>query len=148
MSTLKLKIQEDMKDAMRAKDVPRLGTIRMLLAAIKQREVDERITLTDADVLQIINKMIKQRRESATQFRAGNRPELAEKEESEITQLEQYLPRQLSQPEIEKIVQDTITEVKALSIKDMGVLMNALRPKLQGKADMAIVSAAVKAKLS
>ncbi|EKD91947.1 MAG: hypothetical protein ACD_29C00281G0002 [uncultured bacterium] len=92
--------------------------------------------------------MIKQRRESATQFRAGNRPELAEKEESEITQLEQYLPRQLSQPEIEKIVQDTITEVKALSIKDMGVLMNALRPKLQGKADMAIVSAAVKAKLS
>ena len=148
MSALKLKIQEDMKNAMRAKEAALLGTIRMLLAALKQREVDERIELSDADVLQIINKMIKQRRESATQFRAGNRPELAEKEESEITQLEQYLPQQLSQAEIDKIVQDTITEVKATSIKDMGALMNALRPKLQGKADMAVVSAAVKSRLN
>ncbi len=148
MSALKLQIQEDMKSAMRAKEVARLGTIRMLLAAIKQREVDERIELTDSDVLQIINKMIKQRRESATQFRAGNRPELAEKEESEIAQLEQYLPQQLSQAEIDQIVQNTIIEIKASSIKDMGALMNALRPKLQGKADMAVVSQAVKAKLS
>lgn len=147
MSALKLQIQEDMKSAMRAKEVARLGTIRMLLAALKQREVDERIELSDADVLQIINKMIKQRRESATQFRAGNRPELAEKEESEIAQLEQYLPQQLSQAEIDQIVQDTIAEVKAVSIKDMGTLMNALRPKLQGKADMAVVSLAVKARL-
>ena len=148
MSALKLQIQEHMKDAMRAKEMARLGTIRMLLAAIKQREVDERIELTDSDILQIINKMIKQRRESSTQFRAGNRPELAEKEESEIVQLEQYLPKQLSQAEIDQIVQDAITEVKATSIKDMGALMNALRPKLQGKADMAAVSLAVKVKLA
>ncbi len=148
MSDLKLKIQDDMKEAMRAKDTFRLGTIRMLMAGMKQREVDERITLSDADILQIINKMIKQRRESATQFRDGNRIELAEKEEKEIALLEHYLPKQLSESEVQALVAAAVKEAGATSVKDMGAVMALLRDKTQGKADMAVVSRLVKEKLA
>lgn len=153
MSTLHQKIQDDMKEAMRAKDAFRLSTIRMLLAAIKQREIDarqdgEQVTSSDADILQVIHKMVKQRRESAKQFRDGHRPELAEKEEKEIAQLEQYLPKQFSSAEIETIVKEVMIATGASSIKDMGTVMNALKSKLQGKADMATVSSLVKSKLN
>lgn len=144
---LKTKITEDMKTAMRAKDMARLGTIRMLLAALKQKEVDERVTLTDSDILTILNKMIKQRRESVTQFRDGGRAELAEKEEQEIEQLMQYLPQQLSDAELTAIIQESIQASGAKTIKDMGALMNILRPKVQGRADMAKVSEKIKQSL-
>lgn len=144
---LKLKITEDMKDAMRAKDVLRLSTIRMLLAAIKQKEVDERVTLTDADVFAILNKMIKQRRESVAQFRDAKRLELAEKEEHEIEQLTHYLPKQLSDAEIDKIIQEVIQTTAAKTIKEMGAIMAAVKPKIQGRADMSKVSEKIKSKL-
>lgn len=146
--SLKLQIQNDMKDAMRAKETVRLGAIRMLLAAIKQKEIDDRMTLTNADVLTIINKMIKQRNESEKQFRDANRPELANKEALEITYLEHYLPEQLSESEIKKLIQEAIVSANASSVKDMGAVMNQLRSKVQGRADMGTVSAMVKAKLS
>jgi len=153
VSDLKSKIQYDMKEAMRAKDVVRLSTIRLLLAAIKQREIDTRqdgqsIALTDADILQLINKMIKQRSESAKQFRGGHRPELAEKEEQEIKELETYLPAQLSTAEIEVIIKETIASVGATGIKDMSLVMGALKLKLQSRADMAVISTIVKKTLS
>lgn len=145
--TLKEHITEDMKTAMRAKEALRLGTIRMLLAAIKQREVDERIELTDADVLAIINKMIKQRRESIVQFRAAERAELAEKEEQEIVWLTQYLPEQLSETDIDALIQDAIQSTAAKTIKEMGAVMAIIRPKAQGRADMAKVSEKIKEQL-
>jgi uncharacterized protein YqeY len=144
---LKIQITEDMKSAMRAKDMARLGTIRMLLAALKQKEVDERVTLTDADVLTILNRMIKQRRESATQFRDADRVELAEKEESEIEQLSQYLPQQLSDAELEQMVDDAIKTTAAKTAKEMGAVMAILKPQMQGRADMSKVSAKIKEKL-
>lgn len=144
---LKIQITEDMKSAMRAKDTARLGTIRMLLAALKQKEVDERVTLTDADVLTILNRMIKQRRESATQFRDGARPELAEKEEQEIAQLMQYLPQQLSDTELNQMIEDAIKTTAAKTAKEMGAVMAILKPKTQGRADMSVVSAKIKDKL-
>lgn len=144
---LKLQITEDMKSAMRAKETARLGTIRMLLAAIKQKEVDERVTLTDSDILTILNKMIKQRRESATQFRDAGRIELAEKEEQEITQLMQYLPQQLSDAELDKMIQEAIQTTAAKTIKEMGAIMAIIKPKTQGRADMAKVSEKIKDKL-
>lgn len=147
-SMLKQQITEDMKSAMRAKETERLGTIRMLLAAMKQKEVDERVVLTDADILAIINKMIKQRRESATQFRDAGRIELAEKEEAEITLLSTYLPQQLSNTEIDSMIQEAIESTAAKTIKEMGAVMAILRPKTQGRADMAVVSAKIKDKLS
>lgn len=145
---LKSQIQSDMKDAMKAKEVNRLGTIRMLMAAIKQREIDEKITLSDMDIVAVINKMIKQRKESAKQYQDANRPELAEKEEYEITVLSAYLPQQLEESEINTIIQTAIKETGATSIKDMGTVMNIVRPKVQGRADMGIVSATVKSQLS
>ncbi|MCX7120836.1 MAG: GatB/YqeY domain-containing protein [Gammaproteobacteria bacterium] len=144
---LKETITEDMKSAMRAKETARLGTIRMLLAAIKQREVDERIELTDADVLSIINKMIKQRRESIAQFRAAERVELAEKEEQEIVWLTHYLPEQLSDSDIDALVEEAIQSTAAKTIKEMGAVMAIIRPKAQGRADMAKVSEKIKDKL-
>lgn len=144
---LKNQITEDMKSAMRAKDAVRLSTIRMLLAAIKQKEVDERVTLTDGDVLTILNKMIKQRRESVTQFSAAARPELAEKEEQEITQLMQYLPQQLSDAELDQMVENAIKSAGAMTVKEMGAVMAILKPKTQGRADMSVVSAKIKDKL-
>ena len=145
--TLKDRITDDMKSAMRAKEVARLGTIRLLLSAMKQREVDERIALTDADILAIINKMIKQRRESITQFQAGNRPELAAKENAEIQVLTTYLPQQLSDTEIDVIIDDAIKTSAAKTIKEMGTVMNIIRAKAQGRADMAKVSEKIKDKL-
>ena len=144
---LKVQITEDMKSAMRAKDTVRLGTIRMLLAATKQKEVDERVTLTDADVLAIINKMIKQRRESATQFRDAGRLELAEKEEQEIAQLSAYLPEQLSDNELDKMIQDAIELAAAKTVKEMSAVMAIIKPKAQGRTDMAKVSEKIKDKL-
>ncbi|EKD77122.1 MAG: hypothetical protein ACD_42C00474G0004 [uncultured bacterium] len=144
---LKLRIQEDMKSTMRAKETVRLGTIRMLLAELKQKEVDERVTLTDIDVINILNKMIKQRRESATQFRNGNRIELAEKEEQEIAQLTHYLPQQLSDAELDKMIQEAIQTTAAKTIKEMGAIMAIIKPKTQGRADMTKVSEKIKDKL-
>ena len=146
--TLKDKITEDMKTAMRSKEMERLGTIRLLLSAMKQKEVDERVVLTDADVLAILNKMIKQRRESITQLQAGNRPELAAKEEQEIQVLTAYLPQQLSDQEVNALIDEAITTSGAKTIKDMGAIMNILRPKTQGRTDMAKVSEKIKAKLN
>jgi uncharacterized protein len=137
-----------MKLAMRAKDAARLSTIRLLLAAIKQREVDERIALDDAAVLAVIDKMVKQRRESIAQFEKASRNDLADAEKAEIQVLSGYLPAQLSEAEVEKLVQSTISETGAAGPKDMGKVMAALKPKLAGKADMGKVSALVKAKLS
>ena len=144
MSTIKDKITEDMKTAMRSQDKDRLGVIRLILAALKQREVDERIVLTDEQILQILNKMIKQRRDSISQFEAGNRPDLVQKEMQEVTIIQSYLPAQLSEDEIVEAVKEAIKESGAASAKDMGKVMGALKAKIQGKADMTVVSAKVK----
>jgi uncharacterized protein YqeY len=137
-----------MKAAMRAKEQARLSTIRLLLAAIKQREVDERIELDDAQVLSVIEKMIKQRRESIAQFEKAARNDLADAENAEIQVLSGYLPAQMSEADVEKAIQSTISETGASGTKDMGKVMAALKAKLAGKADMGKVSALVKAKLS
>jgi uncharacterized protein YqeY len=136
-----------MKAAMRAGEKERLGAIRMITAAIKQREVDERITLDDAQVLGVLEKMIKQRKESLVQFQAGNRPDLVEKESGEITLLQGYLPSQLSDVEIDALIGDAIASTGAASIKDMGKVMGIIKGKAQGRADMAAVGAKIKAKL-
>lgn len=145
--TLKDRIQEDMKSAMRAKEHERLGTIRLLLSAMKQKEVDERVTLTDNDILAILNKMVKQRKESITQFENGGRPELAEIEAAEIKILSEYLPQQLSEAEIDALVASAIQSTGATEQKQMGAVMNFIREKAQGRADMALVSAKIKSKL-
>ncbi len=147
MSTIKAKIQEDMKDAMRSQDKERLATIRLIMAAIKQREVDERITLTDDQVLSVLDKMLKQRRESITQYQAGNRPDLVEKENAEIRVIQAYLPAQLSAAEIQSLIETAIQETGAASAKDMGKVMGVLKPKLQGRADVGLVSNQVKERL-
>ena len=147
---LKDRITDDMKDAMRAKAASRLSTIRLLLAAIKQREVDERKTLTDADVVTVIDRMIKQRKDSITQFDAGNRPDLANAERAEITILEAYLPQRMSDAEIDAAVERAIADARAAGASGpalMGKVMAALKPQLSGRADMAQVSAKVKARL-
>ena len=133
---------------MRAKEAARLSTIRLLLAAIKQREVDERIELDDAQVLSVIEKMIKQRRESIAQYEKAARKDLADVEKAEIEVLSGYMPAQMSDADVEKLVQSTISETGASGVKDMGKVMAALKGKLAGKADMGKVSALVKAKLS
>lgn len=146
-ASIKDKIQEDMKTAMRSQDKDRLATIRLILAALKQREVDERIVLSDEQILATLNKMIKQRRDSISQFEAGNRMDLAEKEKMEVGVIQQYLPAQLSEAEVEQTVAAVIQESGATSAKDMGKVMGLLKAKLQGKADMTLVSAKVKEKL-
>ena len=133
---------------MRARDAARLSAIRLLLAAVKQREVDERIELTDADVLSVIEKMLKQRRESIVQFEKAARTDLAEVEKFEVGGLSAYLPQQLGEAEIQKEIQSVIAETGASGIKDMGKVMAALKPRLSGKADMAKVSGLVKGRLS
>ena len=133
---------------MRAKESARLSTIRLLLAAIKQREVDERIELDDAQVLSVIEKMIKQRRESIAQYEKGSRKDLADVEKAEIEVLSGYMPAQMSEADIQKEIQSTISETGASGVKDMGKVMAALKSKLAGKADMGKVSALVKSKLS
>jgi uncharacterized protein YqeY len=136
-----------MKNAMRNQDKERLVTIRLILAAIKQREVDERIELTDEHVLSILDKMVKQRRESIAQFEAGNRPDLVQKEMAEIAVIQHYLPAQLSESEVEAMIDNAIKETHASSMRDMGKVMSILKPKVQGRADVAVVSAKVKEKL-
>lgn len=145
--TIKELILEDMKNAMRSQEKERLGTIRLILAALKQREVDERITLTDDQVLAVLDKMLKQRRESIAQYEAGNRPDLAEIENKEIAVIQKYLPTPLSPAEIDVLVIAAIKESNAESVRDMGKVMNIVKPKIQGRADVAAVSAKIKALL-
>ncbi len=137
-----------MKAAMKSGDKARLGTIRLILAAIKQREVDERIELDDAQVIAVLDKMAKQRRESITQYQAANRDDLAQKEQAELEIILSYLPQPLEDSEIEALVQSAIEESGANSLKEMGKVMALLKPKIQGRADMGQVSAKVKAILS
>jgi uncharacterized protein YqeY len=146
--TLKSRITEDMKNAMRAKDATRLLTIRMLLAAVKQREVDERIELADTDVLTIIDKMIKQRRESITAFESGGRPELAAAERAEIELLQAYMPQQLPEAEIDALIAAAMAAAGTSGMAAMGKVMATLKPQLAGRADMTQVSAKVKARLA
>ncbi len=146
--SLKDRITEDMKVAMRAKDAPRLLTIRSVLAACKQREVDERIVLDDAAVVAIVDKLIKQRKDSITQFTAGQRPDLVEKEAAELAVLETYLPQRLSGDEIAAAVAAIVSEIGASGAADMGKVMAAAKARLAGKADMSLLSAAVKQTLS
>ncbi|HKK13035.1 MAG TPA: GatB/YqeY domain-containing protein [Gammaproteobacteria bacterium] len=145
--SLKADLQEDMKAAMRAGDKPRLGAIRLINAAIKQREVDERITLDDAQVVVVLDKMLKQRRESLEQYRQAGRDDLADKEAYEIEVIQTYLPEPLDEAALETLIADAIAETGASSIKDMGRLMGVLKPKVQGRADMGDVSARIKARL-
>ena len=144
---LKAKISDDMKTAMRAKDAPRLGAIRLLLAAMKQREIDERIELSDTDIVTIIDKMIKQRRDSIAQYEAGKRQDLADAEKFEISVLQGYMPQALSEAEITAAVAEAVQASGAKAMADMGKVMAILKPKLAGRADMGKVSALVKAKL-
>ena len=146
--TLKSRITDDMKSAMRARDTARLSTIRLLLAAMKQKEVDERVELADADVLAIIDKMIKQRRESITQFDAGGRPELAAAERAEIEILQGYMPQRLPEAELDALVDAAIASAGATGMAAMGKVMANLKSQLAGRADMAVVSAKVKARLA
>jgi len=146
--TLKARITEDMKNAMRAKDATRLSTIRMLLAAMKQREVDERIELSDADVVTIIDRMIKQRRESVDLYRQGNREELAAAEEAEIAVITRFLPAQMDDAAAYAAIQSIIAETGASPMKDMGRVMALVKERLAGQADMSKASQAVKARLS
>ena len=146
--SLKDQITEDMKTAMRAKDAPRLLTIRGLLAACKQREVDERIVLDDAAVIAIIDKLVKQRKDSIAQFTAGNRPDLVDKESAELQLLEAYLPQRLSAEAVAAEVASIVAELGAVGPGDMGKVMAAVKMRLAGKADMAAVSAAVKQALA
>lgn len=148
--SLKDTITHDMKAAMKAGDSDKLGTIRMLLAAMKQREVDERIVLTDTDVVAIVEKAIKQRKESIAQFTTGNRPDLVAKEEAELKVLSAYMPAQMSDAEVEAVVKAAVADVAASGVTGnaaMGKVMAIVKPKLAGKADMTMVSAKVKAAL-
>jgi uncharacterized protein YqeY len=145
--TLKERITEDMKTAMRSGEKDRLAVIRMLQAAIKQREVDERITLDDAQVTSVLEKMIKQRKESIVAFQQGARPELVAKENAEIAVLQPYLPAQLSDAELDALIAEAIASTGAASIKDMGKVMGVVKAKAAGKADMGAVGARIKARL-
>ncbi|WP_456444335.1 GatB/YqeY domain-containing protein [Thiolapillus sp.] len=148
MSALKQRISGDMKAAMKGGDKARLGVIRLILAAIKQVEVDERIELDDERVLAILDKMVKQRRDSINQYESAGRTELAEQEKFEIGIIQDYLPQQLSEEEIAALIDEALAATGASSMKDMGKLMGWLKPKLQGRADMGAVSASIKQKLS
>ena len=145
---LKDRITEDMKTALKAADKDRLSTIRLALAAIKQREVDERITLDDAQVLAVLDKMIKQRREAIAQFQSGGRADLVARETAEIGVLQGYLPAQMSEAELDELIAQSIAAAGATSVKDMGKVMALVKPKAQGRADLGAVSARVKQKLS
>ena len=146
--SLKATVTEDMKTAMRAKDAPRLSTIRLLLAAIKQREVDERKDLADADIVTVIEKMIKQRRDSVEQYTKGKRQDLADVEQAEILVLQGYMPKAMSDTEVDAVIAAAVAASGAKGMADMGKLMAVLKPHLAGKADMGKVSALVKAKLA
>jgi uncharacterized protein YqeY len=146
--SLKARVTDDMKTAMRARETVRLGTIRLLLAAIKQKEIDERIELDDAAVSSIVEKLIKQRKDSISQFQAAGRDDLVAVEQAELAVLQAYLPEQLSATEVEAAVTAAIAESGASSAKDMGKVMGLLKPRLAGRADMGQVSALIKARLA
>ncbi|MGD8346846.1 MAG: GatB/YqeY domain-containing protein [Lysobacterales bacterium] len=145
--SLKARIQEDVKNAMRAQERRRLATLRLVSAAIKQKEVDERLELDDSRVLAVLEKMVKQRRESLEQYQKANRSDLADQEQYELDIIQAYLPEPLGEDELARIIAETINELGAGSIRDMGPVMNALRDKVQGRADMKAVSQAVKNQL-
>ena len=146
--TLKEQITEDMKSAMRAKEAERLGTIRLLLAAIKQREVDERITVDDAGIIAILEKLIKQRKDSIEQFQKAGRTDLVDQESKELAILQAYMPAQLSAAEVQSAIQKVIADLGASGPQDMGKVIGALKAQLAGKADMGMVSGLVKAALA
>lgn len=146
--SLKLQITEDMKAAMRAKDSARLGAIRLLQAAIKQREVDERIELSDADVITAIEKMLKQRRDSIAAYESANRTDLADVEKYEVSVLQEYLPQQLTEAEILSILDQVVADTGAAGVKDMGKVMAAIKPLVAGKADMGKISGLIKTRLA
>jgi len=146
--SLKVRISDDMKSAMKAKDTERLAAIRLLMAAIKQKEVDERIELDDAAIVVVIDKMLKQRRDSISQYEAAQRQDLADKEKAEMAVLMAYMPQQLSETEIDELVVKAVADSGASSMQDMGKVMGLLRPQLAGRADMALVSARIKARLT
>jgi len=148
VSALKERINEDVKSAMRAQDKRRLGALRLITAAVKQREVDERITLDDAQVLAVLEKMIKQRRDSIAQYQAGNRPDLVDQENFELQLIQSYLPVQLSEAEIDQVISEVIAATGASNPKDMGKVMGTLKSRLAGQADMSVVSNRVKQRLS
>lgn len=141
-------LKSAMKDAMRAKEKLRLGTIRMALAAVKQKEVDERIELTDADVISLLTKMVKQRKDAAQQYEQANRQDLADTENAEIEILETFLPQPLSEAELNELIQQAMSETQAAGMQDMGKVMGWLKPKVQGRADMGKLSGQIKAKLA
>jgi len=145
--SLKAQISEDMKTAMRAKDSVRLGAIRLLLSAIKQREVDERVELDDSNVIAVIEKMLKQRRDSITAYESANRHDLADIEKFEITVLQTYLPQQLSEDEVKAILEQVVVDTDASGIKDMSKVMAAIKPLVAGRADMGKISGLIKARL-
>jgi uncharacterized protein len=147
LASLKERITDDVKAAMRSGEKERLGVIRMITAAIKQREVDERISLDDAQVLSVLEKMIKQRKESLEAFKSGNRQDLADKEAAEIILLQGYLPSQLSAAELDALINEAVASTGAASIKDMGKVMAIIKSRAQGRADMGAVGAKIKAKL-
>jgi uncharacterized protein YqeY len=146
--SLQARIQEDMKAAMRSGDKGRLGCIRLIMAAVKQREVDERITLDDTQVLGVLEKMGKQRRESIAHFQAGGRPDLVEKENAELAIINAYMPAPLSDAELDALINAAVSETGAASIKDMGKVMALIKSKAQGRADMSAVGTRIKARLS
>ena len=146
--SLKAQISEDMKAAMRAKDSVRLGAIRLLLSAIKQREVDERIELSDADVITAIEKMLKQRRDSIAAYESANRTDLADVEKYEVSVLQEYLPQQLTEAEILIILNQVVADTGAAGVKDMGKVMAAIKPLVAGKADMGKISGLIKTRLA
>jgi uncharacterized protein YqeY len=146
--SLKLQITEDMKTAMRAKDSARLGAIRLLQAAIKQREVDERIELSDADVITAIEKMLKQRRDSIAAYESANRTDLADVEKYEVSVLQEYLPQQLTEAEILSILDQVVADTGAAGVKDMGKVMATIKPLVAGKADMGKISGLIKTRLA
>ncbi|MFT7227530.1 MAG: hypothetical protein ACI8PW_000104 [Methylophilaceae bacterium] len=146
--TLKAQISEDMKSAMRAKESTRLGTIRLLLAAMKQREVDERIELSDIDVISIIEKMLKQRRDSIAAYESAKRVDLADVEKAEVLVLQAYLPKQLTEEEVAALLEKVVADTAAASMKDMGKVMAAIKPLVAGKADMGKISGLIKARLA
>lgn len=146
--SLKAQIQSAMKDAMRAKEKERLGVIRLIMAAIKQREVDERIELDDEQIVLVIDKMIKQRRESISQFDAAGRDDLSAVEKAELEILQTFMPEQLSEDEVNAMIDKAMSETGASSMKDMGKVMGLIKPQAQGKADMSVISKLIKEKLS
>ena len=147
MSDLKTRINDAVKDAMRAGEKTRLGTLRMITAAIKQKEVDERREMTDADVLVVLDKMVKQRREAISQYESAGRDELAAAEQFEIGIISEFLPQPLSDEEVEAMIDEAISQTGAESIRDMGKVMGIIKPKAQGRADMGAISGKIKAKL-